>query len=57
MIDEFGMVASDLLLPDPGQQNNLVAIRVRDGTSARVVGRPSGQAAARLGRGAAARFE
>jgi hypothetical protein len=31
LIDEFGMVPRDLLLPDPGQQHDLAAVRVGDG--------------------------
>jgi hypothetical protein len=47
---EFGMVARDLPLPDPGEQNHLPAILVdRDGQRGFRVGDAS-QAAARLGR-------
>jgi hypothetical protein len=27
---EFGVIAGDLLLPDPGEQNDLTAVPVRD---------------------------
>jgi hypothetical protein len=49
VIDEFGMVASDLVRPDSGKQHDLAAICVGDGRSTRLIARHSGQAVAQLG--------
>ena len=51
------MVARDLVRPDSGKQHDLVASWVGEGRSTRIVARHTGQAAARLGQGAAAWFE
>jgi hypothetical protein len=46
----LGVVARDLLVPDPGEQNDLSAIWVDDARDARVFGWHAAQAAAAIGR-------
>jgi len=52
LIEEFGMVSSDLVLPDPGWQHDLVAFWVDDGRSTGLLARHCRQAVVRLGRAA-----